>query len=282
MRLVWALLALTSCRGRTAAPVATSDAGPVAIVDAAPAPPPLPPPPLPPPADADSGLAPLTDHVWLEQMDLENGDAAFVSVPLGATEPRPIMVAGHGAGDRPEWACGAWRGVTGSWPFIVCPRGPPYAPDPHGGRNWPSAKILIRVIDEALPAVRARYGKYVADGPMLYAGFSRGAILGAAVVRDRGGDFPLAVFSEGGYDALGDPSFGAAFAKSGGKRVLLGCSHFGCPKEFAPAKASLARAGVGVRINDAGNIGHALNEEITRSLQRDWPWLVEGDPRWRP
>src|SRR5262245_55783039 len=32
-----------------------------------------------------------------------------VAVPLGAREPRPIMIALHGGSDQPDWACGAWR-----------------------------------------------------------------------------------------------------------------------------------------------------------------------------
>ena len=78
-----------------------------------------------PPAPADAGLPPLTKALWFERLDLPCGYVAFVSVPLGATSARPIMVAAHGAGDRSEWACGAWRGVTDAFPFIVCPQGGP-------------------------------------------------------------------------------------------------------------------------------------------------------------
>src|SRR5687768_13700772 len=41
---------------------------------------------------------------WLITMPVEGFRDARVTVPQGATEPRPVVVALHGAGDRPEWA----------------------------------------------------------------------------------------------------------------------------------------------------------------------------------
>src|SRR5437660_1672656 len=60
-----------------------------------------------------------------ELMDLREGSEILgvVSVPLGAREPRPIMVALHGGSDRPERACPAWRIAAEAYPFVVCPRG---------------------------------------------------------------------------------------------------------------------------------------------------------------
>ena len=48
----------------------------------------------------------------------------MVTVPLGAREPRPLVVALHGGSDRPEWACSAWRSISEGHAFVVCPRGP--------------------------------------------------------------------------------------------------------------------------------------------------------------
>jgi hypothetical protein len=230
----------------------------------------------PPEALALSSLAPLSG-TWLERLDLGDGGAAFVSVPLGATEPRPIMVAVHGAGDRPEWACGGWRGVTNARSFIVCPQGTPTA---DGRFYWPSTAKLRSVIDGALLASRARYGNYLLDGPMVYAGFSAGVIYGTGMLRDDGARFPLLMLSEGGYDELADASFAARFRMSGGQRVLLGCSTGGCAPRLDRARTLLEKAGIPARLNDAGHLGHNLDSRVVTSLQRDWPWLVEGAPGW--
>ncbi|HEY4106246.1 MAG TPA: hypothetical protein VGM44_20240, partial [Polyangiaceae bacterium] len=68
-------------------------------------------------------LPPLRADAWLTELDVEGFGKAALAVPLGATEPRPIVIALHGAADRPEWACGAWRSIAGPQPFVLCPRG---------------------------------------------------------------------------------------------------------------------------------------------------------------
>jgi predicted esterase len=233
-----------------------------------------------PAARDDDGppLAPLTDSRWLERVDLPGGEVGFVSVPLGATKPRPVVVAVHGAGDRPEWACGGWRGVTEAFPFIVCPQGKPTG---DGRFYWASSAQLDRVIQAAVSAVHERFGGYVADTPMVYAGFSSGAIYGASVVTRRAEEFPAIMMAEGGYEALTDLSFAARFFENGGRRALLGCSTGGgCLAKMSEARRLLSGAGVEARVNDAGTVGHNLNAEAVRSLRRDWPWLVEGRKGW--
>jgi predicted esterase len=226
----------------------------------------------------DAGLLPLTKAKWLERLDLPGGYGAFVSVPLGTTEPRPVVVAAHGAGDRAEWACGAWRGVTDAYPFIVCPQGSATGRETY---YWPSTDYLQKVIDLALAALRLHFGEYVGDGPMTYVGFSAGAIYGAALLTKAPTRFPLAMMSEGGYAQLTEEHFAQAYARGGGRRVLLGCSTGGgCLAKFGEAERQLKRAGVEARINDAGMVAHNLNGTVVTSLRRDWPWLVDGQSGW--
>ena len=130
---------------------------------------------LPTRASEPPALAPLTDAIWLESLPMPEGHAVFVSVPLGATEPRPVVVGMHGAGDRPEWACGGYRGATRAYPFILCPRGLPQGADKFAA---PPAARIEKDVADALTALRARFGAYVAEGPLLYAGFSLGAMNG--------------------------------------------------------------------------------------------------------
>src|SRR5512142_3288779 len=84
-------------------------------------------------------LAPLRG-TWMETITLEDGSQASVTLPLGATTPRPIVVGVHGSGDRPEWSCGEWRGVVDSYAFVVCPRGTPSG----GAFVWSSTEQLER------------------------------------------------------------------------------------------------------------------------------------------
>jgi hypothetical protein len=223
-------------------------------------------------------LPPLTDAAWLERFTLADGHAAFVSVPLGATEPRPVMVGMHGAGDRPEWACGGYRAATDAFPFIICPRGVPEGPSSEKYVTPPAAWIEQDVIG-ALEALRARFGPYVAEGPLLYAGFSLGASRGAKVVADHAATFPIALLIEGAYSEL-TPGLCRQFAAGGGRRVMLGCGQAGCKARFAVAERALQSAGIEVRILDAQTGRHNLDGAMMHALHDAWPWLVAEDSRW--
>jgi predicted esterase len=242
------------------APAVTSDAG----TDASDA------------SDASTGLRPLTEAEWLEHFKLEGGDEASVTVPLGATTPRPILVAVHGAGDRPEWACGGWRMIVDAYAFVVCPQGVPIG----GGKfAWSSADQIARIVDKALPALRRRFGVFVADGPLVYAGFSQGARLGVLHTGARANDYEAVALVEGAYEDV-DAIFASKLAKAGERRVLLACSTGNCDARFRPAKAALTRANVDVRVRDAGNHGHNLNGEVVDAMKEPFSWLVKDDPRW--
>jgi hypothetical protein len=204
------------------------------------------------------------------------GRAAFVSVPLGATEPRPVMVGMHGAGDRPEWACGGYRAATDAFPFIICPRGLPDGPEKF---NSPGAARILEDVTSALVSLRTRFGPYVADGPLLYAGFSLGAIHGAEVVASHGDLFPVALLIEGGYTQI-TFQLASRYAKSGGKRILLGCGQPGCPSSFSAAERALRGAGIDEKLLDAKTGRHNLDGPMMQALHDAWPWLVAGDPRW--
>ena len=76
-----------------------------------------------PSASAQRLLAPLSAPSWLVPLPVSGFGAASVAVPVGAVEPRPIVIALHGGADRPEWQCGVWRSIAGPEPFVLCPRG---------------------------------------------------------------------------------------------------------------------------------------------------------------
>ncbi len=228
-------------------------------------------------ARAASPLPPLEAESWLVTLPAPPEAPALVSVPLGAREPRPIVVGVHGAGDRPEWACGGYRGALDAFPFIVCPAGNPCG----GGKLCTAAPAeLARRVDAAVAALRVRFGTHVAPGPLVLVGFSLGAIHGAELLRTRGAEFPRALLLEGGERAL-TPALARGFVAERGERVLLLCAANDCAGRFGPGAAALERAGAQARVVAAGTHRHNLDGAMIAAVSRSWPWLVEGLPNWR-
>lgn len=263
---VLALVALIGCRNGS--PSRTTDMGATGTVTSSASP------PAPAASTVAAELPPLGGE-WLVHLPLEGFGDAAVSVPLGATLPRGVVVGVHGRNDRPEWACGEWRGITDARPFILCPHGVPADAPAGRGLAFAGAERTRREIDAGLAALKTRFGPYVADGPMIYAGFSLGAILGVVIVADDPTRFPIAVLGEGGQEEW-TPGRLASFAK-GGQRVLFVCSTGGCEAATAHPVAALARAGVQVKLVSAGHIGHLVDDRVVATARTAWPW-VTGEP----
>lgn len=256
--------------------------------------------PSPPPPVADermdasvaiaSAAAPIVDAGppalagdWIEKLALSDGAIAYVTPPIGAREPRPIVVGIHGAWDDPGLMCSAWRLIVDAHAFVVCPGGRPVDPTKKDGRLfvWSSGEHLAKRVHEAVEATKAKYPGRVADGPMIYVAFSQGANLAGTLLAREGKDFSRVVFTEGGYKTFDDPAIARAFAKSGGERVLFTCSQPGCPGAFATSKASLANARVTARVDYSGPHGHSMPPAVREQIHEALPWIVEGLPNWQ-
>jgi hypothetical protein len=132
--------------------------------------------------------------------------------------------------------------------------------------------------------MRAKYGPHLAEGPVVYAGFSLGAILGVSIVADDPARFPVVVLGEGGHRAWTKARV-ASFAARGGQRVLFSCSTAMCESDVKAPLAALAIAGVAVKMVTAGHIGHFVDSRMIDLLHSVWPWVVtdlQRDPqnRW--
>ena len=232
------------------------------------------------PNDAAPVLAPLDADAALASLPVQGFRDAVVSVPIGATDPRPIVVALHGNFDRPEWQCDVMREITEGFPFVLCPRGIPRRDVSKSLDRWEygSVKQLKQELDAGLAAVRERFAGYVADGPIVMTGFSLGAILARPIVMEDPARFPRVVFTEGGSDGW---SF-KRFKNGGGSRVVFACAQAGCVPKCRGLAKRAERAGVEVRVADGGSIGHTYDGPVARAIQAEWSWLVEADPNWHP
>jgi hypothetical protein len=227
---------------------------------------------------ATSRLEPLAAASALIALQVPGFREAVVSVPLGATEPRPTVVALHGNFDRPEWQCEVMRDITGGYPFVLCPRGIPRTDVPKSWDRWEYGGLgrVKQELDAGLVALELRFPGYVAQGPIVFTGFSLGAILGRPLVNAEAGRFPRVMFTEGGNRGWNFKRF----KELGGERIAFACAQAGCLQNRRLLAKQAARLGVEVHVADGGNVGHTYDGPVARAIQAEWAWLVEGDKRW--
>lgn len=232
-------------------------------------------------APAKPALTPLAGTEPLVSLDVEGHAPAIVALPLGATEPRPLVVAMHGNFDRPEWQCEVWRDVTGGYPFVLCPRGMARNDVPKSMDRWTYAggKPAEQELFAGIEALGAKYAEYIAPGPVVFIGFSLGAIIGAGLVRRHGERFPRVVLIEGGNESWSRAN-AAKYAEAGGQRVLFACGQVGCKHLGRNAARVLEAAKVSTQVVFGGNIGHTYDAQVADAVAAQWSWLVEGDERW--
>ena len=222
-------------------------------------------------------LAPLTAPSWRTELPVKGFGPAMVALPLGATSARPIAVVLHGAHDRAEWQCGSFRGLLGGHVFIVCPEGvvQSAAGGFYGLGSFDDSGAELRA---ALGALKARFGAYVASGPILLIGYAEGAAVAADLARQEPSFFARVALVNGDSTAF-TPSATKIYAERGGKRVLFFCLDQACEVEGGERARLLSRAGVPSKVILA-KVGPYLDPPFVDALRSQLPWLVEGDARW--
>lgn len=225
-------------------------------------------------AEASKSLPPLRSD-WLVEL-LEGDQTTVVMPPVGAVAPSRLILGVHGAGDRPDWACGGWRLAAQVTAFVACPRGRSMGPTTYA---WVSPQQLEERALATLAAVRARYQDYLARPPYIFAGFSQGATYAEPFLRKHAALFPIAILAEGGYRIMSSPSFAAAYRAAGGRRVVLLCGNPSCFVTARSARKVLERAGLEALVVGDETAGHNLNERMQHALQAAWPRIVAPIPR---
>ncbi|HEY5956453.1 MAG TPA: hypothetical protein VIV60_07875 [Polyangiaceae bacterium] len=222
-------------------------------------------------------LAALGGTEWLIQLGADAQVVDFVTPPLGATKPRPLVIAIHGAGDRPDWACGGWRIGMENFAFTLCPMGQPMG---RARYAWRSAAEIEAAIDRARLELRRRFPDYLAPAPAIFAGFSQGATLARPILVKRAREFPVAALAEGGYGYLNDTNFGLEYRAAGGRKLLLICGTPGCLIQMSRAQRQLRTAGLDVRVIGTSSAGHNLNREMQCTLRKAWGSFVAAEAGW--
>jgi hypothetical protein len=216
----------------------------------------------------------------LGTIDIGGGEKAFLALPVGAREPRALIVGVHGAGDRPDWSCYEWQQVTAGWAIVVCPHGVVHPVD----RNafvWGSADAIATSADRAVAAVRARYGDHILDAPLVYAAWSQGASLAAEVIRSRPGVYDRAVLVEVGYTPLDPNVVAQSFAGGGVTHAIVSCSSPNCRSFAARFVPAARRHAIATRTVDVGDRGHWFDEPVFRALAPTFAWMYEDDLRYQ-
>lgn len=224
-------------------------------------------------AEASKGLAPLRSD-WLVEI-VEGKHTSVVMPPVGAVAPSRLILGAHGAGDRPDWACGGWRLGAQVTAFVACPQGHPMGPTTFA---WVSPQQLEERALLTLQVVKARYADYLAHAPYIFAGFSQGATYAEPFLRRHAAQFPIAILAEGGYATMQSPGFAAAYRAAGGRRVVLVCGNPTCFVTARAAKRVLERAGLEALVVGDEKAGHNLNGRMQHALQEAWPQIVAPLP----
>jgi predicted esterase len=220
-------------------------------------------------------LQPLRAASPLVALDVAGFGAAVVSLPLGATSPRAIALALHGNFDRPEWQCEVWRRITRGEVFVLCPRGIPRSDVPKDLDRWEWGSLSKTKAElvAALAALRARYPEHVKSGPVIFTGFSLGAILGARLIQDPELAIGAAVLTEGGYQ-------GWTLAKVKSlqprlRRVLFACGQSECRNAYRYQLEGLFQRGeLPAAVVADVKAGHTYDDPVAALIAAEWPALL--------
>ncbi|HEU4536162.1 MAG TPA: hypothetical protein VFS00_18690 [Polyangiaceae bacterium] len=221
-------------------------------------------------------LAPTTGE-WLQSLhDAEGKLVAKFSPPLGATDPRPLVVALHGGGDAPEYACGEWRGSFGSWPFILCPYGDKVGRNMYG---WRSGAAARQALEHAIEALVAKFPEHLDVRDPVLTGFSLGAMMAPSTLAAPGRAFPAAVLAEG---YAKDFAAWPRRMEAGGLRRILFVDSQGVNAERGKAavRALERTTAVQARAIYIGHLGHGFFPKTVEGVRKGLSELLTGLPGW--
>lgn len=229
--------------------------------------------PQPSKADAAEPEAPVA-RAGLRSLEVPGFQAALLYAPSGS-DTRPLLVATHGAGGSPEWECEYWRRLSAERVFVLCLRGTPLGS--YSGFYYRDHRALEKELVAATAVARAAEPR-IAPGSGLYAGFSQGSTMGTSMIGPHGAEFPYLVLIDG-FQLWNIPA-ARAFARAGGKRVLIACGSKECAKVGKESVRWLEAGGVSARLEYAAGAGHTPAGAVMARIEGALPWLLADDALW--
>jgi predicted esterase len=224
---------------------------------------------LPPAAAA---TVPRSDSLRVT-LDVPGFLPAVLVVPAGS-EPRPLVVAAHGAGGAPEQDCEYWHRLIGDRAFVLCPRGTAMGA---GSYYFKQHYALGAEVGASVSAARRQFPRILPTSGV-YAGFSQGASMGALMISSHAQQFPYVVLIEG--FTQWNSALGRAFAKHGGQALLFVCGTRECATKAQASTQALQRAGLRARNEHAAGAGHTASGTVMELVEQRLPWLLASDPAW--
>jgi predicted esterase len=223
-------------------------------------------------ADVDA-RAPLTGE-WLRILhDEKNRALGVLVVPLGAREPKQLVVAVHAAWSRADWMCGAVRDAYGPDVFIVCPHASFTMDQP---ASWQSAEQVRDRVKAMVRETENTFGEMLDTSSNTYFGHSQGAMLSPYVLPIMTPlTFRNVVLFEGLPREL--DRMPHALRSVGAERVLLVSGQAGWEAGHRSFAAQLNHSGIRAK-HVAGSFGHFFNPESMQMLQAETPLLREASP----
>ncbi len=213
-----------------------------------------------------AGSAPLV----LEPLTAEGPIIALpdarVSVPLGATQARPILIVLHGAGESAERQCKIWRGISDARPFVLCPE--------LGAKR--SDQEVETALRGALRELKTKFGEYVAGGSVVLVGFGSSAEHAMAIARQEPAFFARLALIDGGHQSWSATAAGA-FAQRGGQRVLFGCSNEPCRAEIEPKLPVIRSQNLAIQLAFGGELPNPLDPRMIELLHQRFAWLISNE-----
>jgi pimeloyl-ACP methyl ester carboxylesterase len=194
---------------------------------------------------------------------------------------RPLVVGLHGNFDRPEWFCESLEPLLEGRAHALCPRGVPRTEVPREADRWtlPPRGRLKSEIDAGIKVLRAVPGVTIADGPVLLAGFSLGAINAARLGVESPRRYPRLYLVEGGHAVWTAEALGR-FARQGGRGLVFGCGHAGCTAQSERICRQALKLRLTCQVVSAKNLGHSYTDPLPGLARPSIKELLAGDERW--
>jgi predicted esterase len=208
-------------------------------------------------------------------------DAFFVA-PEGEDDTslaeRRVFMVLHARHGDPEADCAKWATVAAIHGWVLCPSGPVGA---DGDRSWGKFDGARAVIDDALDALRARFGARVRATDNLLIGFSEGALMAQILGITEPERWSRWLILAGSNTYWGDDDRALEWLRREKRKivrvVMLTGEHDLIKENTLRAGALVRAAHIPVRVIVRQGLGHEVPaDRMAANYQASLRWLLEA------